>query len=170
VTGAGFRVLATESVVVRLCQGRAAARRVRTDAVPSVALEAGMLGEALAATIIDGFPEGGRRYTNGQLVKARIGGEHEHLALPDGSPVTTASVPLGELIAAQRASAAPFVVSASSEIPNSPAAGLCSRSRRPCSSSARCVPWPDAAWPRSASRTVRPPGALLGPRRGALGG
>lgn len=122
VTGAGFGVLATESVVVRLCEGRPGALRVRTDAVPSVALEAGVLGEALAATIIDGVPEGGRRYSGGRLVRARVGGNREHLTLPDGSPVTTASGPFGELVAAQRASGAAEVVSASSEVPSSPAA------------------------------------------------
>lgn len=121
VTGAGFGVLATESVVVRLCEGRPGALRVRTDAVPSVALEAGVLGEALAATIIDGVPAGGRRYTDGRLVRARVGGDRLRLTLPDGSPVTTASIPFGELVAAQRASGAPSVVSASSEVPSSPA-------------------------------------------------
>jgi len=122
VTGAGFGVLATESVVVTLCEGRAAPERVRTHAVPSVELEAGVLGEALAATIIDGVPEGGRRYARGRLVRARVGGEREHLTLPDGSQVTTASIPLGELVAAQRASGAPLVVAASSEVPSSAAA------------------------------------------------
>ena len=43
-----------------------------------------------------------------------------HLVLPDGSRVTTAAMPLGELIAAQRASGAPDVVSASSEAPSAP--------------------------------------------------
>ncbi len=124
VTGAGFGVLATESVVVSLCEGRPAAARVRTDAVPSVALEGGVLGEALAATIVDGIPEGGRRYAHGRLVRARVGGDVEHLTLPDGTQVTTASIPLGELVAAQRASGAPFVVSASSEVPSSPVARL----------------------------------------------
>ncbi len=120
VTGAGFGVLATESVVMTLCEGRSAPERVRTDAVPSVAIEAGVLGEALAATIVDGVPEGGRRYEQGRLVRARVGGEQQRLTLPDGSRVTTSSIPLGELVAAQRASGAPSVVSASSEVPSSP--------------------------------------------------
>src|SRR4051794_999978 len=49
VTGAGFGVLATESTLLRLCEGRPAPIRVRADALASVATEAGALGEALAA-------------------------------------------------------------------------------------------------------------------------
>jgi hypothetical protein len=54
-------------------------------------------------------------------VRARIGGDVAHLTLPDGSRVTSAGMPLGELIAAQRASGAPSVIAASSEVPSSPA-------------------------------------------------
>ncbi|MFY9926403.1 MAG: hypothetical protein WAK82_00220 [Streptosporangiaceae bacterium] len=129
VTGAGFGVTASESVVVRLCQGRPAPVRVRVDMVPSLEAEAGVIGEALAGTILDGLPgvAGGHRYTrrryrDGRLAPAPIGGEVVHLRLPDGSQVTTASIPLGELIAAQRASGAPDVVAASSEAPSSAAA------------------------------------------------
>jgi short subunit dehydrogenase-like uncharacterized protein len=39
VTGAGFGVLATESVVFRVCEGRPAPARVRVDAIPSLATE-----------------------------------------------------------------------------------------------------------------------------------
>jgi short subunit dehydrogenase-like uncharacterized protein len=127
VTGAGFGVTATESVVVKLCEGRPAPLRVRVDMVPSLAIEAGVIGDALAGTILDGMPgvEGGgrydgRRYSGGRLVRDRIGGDVSHLTLPDGSRVTTASFPLGELMAAQRASGAPDVVAASSEAPSSP--------------------------------------------------
>ncbi len=122
VTGAGFGVLATESVVAKLCQNRPVPDRVRVDAVASVATEAGVIGEALATTIIDGLPEGGRRYENGRLVRTRLGSDRAHLTLPDGSRATTASVPSGDLIAAQRASGAPFVVAASSLAPTAPAA------------------------------------------------
>lgn len=127
VTGAGFGVTATESVVVKLCEGRPAPERVRVDMVPSVASAEGVVGEALAATILDGIPgvEGGgrfqgRSYRNGRLVPAAIGGDATRLTLPDGATVTTAAVPLGELMAAQRASGAPNVVSASSEAPSGP--------------------------------------------------
>jgi short subunit dehydrogenase-like uncharacterized protein len=129
VTGAGFGVTATESVVVKLCEGRPAPRHVRVDMVPSLAMEAGVLGEALATGILDGLPgfEGGgrfegRRYEGGSLVPARLGSGVERLTLPDGSEVATASMPLGELLAAQRASGAPSVDSASSEAPSSPLA------------------------------------------------
>ena len=59
-TGAGFGVTATERVVVRLCadgrdDGRRAVR-VRTDMLPSPAVQAGALGEALAGTLVDVLP------------------------------------------------------------------------------------------------------------------
>jgi short subunit dehydrogenase-like uncharacterized protein len=127
VTGAGFGVTATESVVVKLCEGRPAPARVRTDMVPSISIEAGPLGDALAASILDGLPGvpgggryQGRRYQGGRLTAARLGGDAARLTLPDGAEVTTASMPLGELVAAQRASGAPSVVAASSEMPSSP--------------------------------------------------
>ncbi|MFI5929063.1 saccharopine dehydrogenase NADP-binding domain-containing protein [Micromonospora sp. NPDC051543] len=127
VTGAGFGVTATESVVVKLCDGRPTPLRVRVDMVPSLAIEQGQIGEALAATILDGLPgvAGGTRFqgrqiADGRLAPARLGGDALRLTLPDGSQVTTASMPLGELLAAQRASGARFVVSASSEAPSAP--------------------------------------------------
>lgn len=129
VTGAGFGVTATESVVVKLCEGRTAPEQVRVDMVPSMDTEAGPVGEALAATILEGVPgvEGGRRfqgrrYRNGRLTGDRIGAGPMRLTLPDGAEVTTAGLPLAELIAAQRASGAADVVSASSETPSSPLA------------------------------------------------
>ncbi len=121
VTGAGFGVLATESVVMKLCQNRSTPDRVRTDALASVEIEEGVLGEALAATIIDGLPYGGRYYKNGRLVRNRVGSSLTNITLPDSSSVAAASVPFGELVAAQRASGAPYVLSASSEIPTGPA-------------------------------------------------
>ncbi len=127
VTGAGFGVTATESVVIKLCEGRPTPSRVRVDMVPSLESEPGRIGDALAATILDGIPgvEGGgrfqgRRYDGGRLVPAKLGGDPITLTLPDGTPVSTASIPLGELMAAQRASGAPSVTAASSEAPSSP--------------------------------------------------
>lgn len=125
VTGAGFGVTATESVVVKLCADRPAPQRVRVDMVPSLALEAGVVGAALAATILDGLAGGGLRkgrvYRGGRLVPAWLAGDPARLTLPDGTAVTTVSMPLGELLAAQRASGAADVVAASSEVPSSPA-------------------------------------------------
>ncbi|EFH84563.1 saccharopine dehydrogenase NADP-binding domain-containing protein [Ktedonobacter racemifer] len=121
VTGAGFGVLATESVVMKLCQDRPTPDRVRTDMLPSVEIEGGVIGEALAATLIDGLPYGGRSYKRGRLVRNRIGSSVTTIILPDGSHVATASAPLGELLAAQRASGSPNVLAASSEVPTGPA-------------------------------------------------
>ncbi|HEX4258943.1 MAG TPA: saccharopine dehydrogenase NADP-binding domain-containing protein, partial [Streptosporangiaceae bacterium] len=117
ITGAGFGVTATESVVVQLMRQqpstRPAPKNVRVDMIPSLATEPGPLGEALAATIVDGFPDAagraryqGRRYENGLLRKARLAGDPITLTLPDGTNVTTSAMPLGELVAAQRASGA----------------------------------------------------------------
>jgi len=92
VTGAAFGVLATESVVAVLCRDQPPAARVRVDALPSVATEQGTVGEALAATILEGLPEGGRRYQDGQLVRARLGSDRERLTLPDGSQASTTAV------------------------------------------------------------------------------
>ncbi len=117
VPGAGFGVVATESVVRALCKDRPVPHKVRVDAVPVVDIEPGPVGEALAATILDGFPAGGRRYEDGRLVDAPLGTGQERLVLPDGSIVTTAAIPFGDLEAAHRASGAPSVVSASSEAP-----------------------------------------------------
>ncbi|XVU26994.1 hypothetical protein ACQPZJ_08125 [Actinoplanes sp. CA-054009] len=129
VTGAGFGVTATESVVVKLCAGRPTPSDVRVDMIPSLAIEAGRLGEALAATILEGLPGvaggrrfQGRRYRDGRLAPARLAGDPAVLTLPDGSSVTTAGMPLGELVAAQRASGAPSVTAASSEAPTAPIA------------------------------------------------
>lgn len=127
VTGAGFGVAATESVVVKLCEGRGTPDRVRTAMIPSIALEGGVTGEALAGSLVEGLPgvEGGaryqgRRYRGGRLAPARLGADPVELTLPDGSTVVAVGMPLGELMAAQRASGAPDVVSASSEAPSSP--------------------------------------------------
>ena len=75
VTGGGFGVTATESVVVRLCEGRPAPARVRVDMVPSLEMEAGTIGAALAGTILEGLPgiEGGGRYQGRRYAGGRLG-------------------------------------------------------------------------------------------------
>ena len=131
VTGAGFGVTATESVVVRLCEEKRReddtrrAVRVRTDMVPSMAVQAGALGEALAGTVVEGLPgvPGGRRFqgrriVGGRLAPAALGGASRTLVTPEGDRVSAGLMPLGELLAAQRASGAPDVESASSEVPS----------------------------------------------------
>ena len=122
VTGAGFGVLATEAVVAALCRDRPAPSAVRVDAVPSVAMEAGELGAAFAATLVDGVRIGGRRYANGRLEKVRLGGDVQRLTLPDGQTTRTAAAPTGELVAARNISGAPSVVATSGLAPTAPAA------------------------------------------------
>ncbi len=110
VTGAAFGVLATESVVLRLCEGGPTPQRVRVDAIASLAVEQDdVLGEALAATITDGAATGGRRYEGGRLVRSWFGGPPQRLTLPDGGTVTTGGMTSGELQAAWLASGAPSV-------------------------------------------------------------
>ncbi|MFJ8794492.1 saccharopine dehydrogenase NADP-binding domain-containing protein [Streptomyces sp. NPDC102462] len=120
VTGAGFGVLATEAVVAKLCEERPVPHRVRVDAVASVAVEAGVLGAALAASITDALTAGGRRYENGRLVMSRLGADPQHLTFPDGESAKSAGVASGELIAAHAASGAPFVTATSALAPTAP--------------------------------------------------
>lgn len=117
VPGAGFGVLATEGVVTALCAGRPVPERVRVDMVPSLAWEDGVIGQALAASIVDGLPDGSRRYVDGRPQRVTPGHDATTLVLPDGTSVTTAGLPLGDLVAARRASGAPTVVAASSMAP-----------------------------------------------------
>jgi len=124
VTGAGFGVLATESVLLRLCGGRPPASMVRVDAVASVATEPGVIGSALAHSIVDGIPSGGWEVRHGRLVKAAVFGEPAQLTTPDGEAIATASLPSGELLAAWRASNADVVVAASSQAPTNSAVRL----------------------------------------------
>ena len=65
VTGAGYGFLATESVVLKLCQDRPAASRVRVDTAPVISQGGVMLGSAVAASVVDSLAAGGRRYENG---------------------------------------------------------------------------------------------------------
>jgi short subunit dehydrogenase-like uncharacterized protein len=121
VTGAGFGLLATESVVLKLCEGRPPAASVRVDALPFVG-GAGPFGPTLAATIVESLPMGGRRYADGVLVRARVGDEPERLVLPDGSTMVTAAMPTGDLEAARRASGASSAIAASNMVPSEPLA------------------------------------------------
>jgi len=124
VTGAGFGVLATESVLLRLCDGRPPATRVRVDALASVATEPGVIGSALAATIVEILTFGGREVRHGRLVRSRSAAHPLQLTTPDGEVLATGSGASGELLAAWRASHADSVVAASTAAPSS--AILCS--------------------------------------------
>jgi short subunit dehydrogenase-like uncharacterized protein len=120
VTGAGFGVLATESVVLKLCEDRRTPSRVRVDAVPSLASEAGVIGWAFAATLVDAMALGGRRFDRGRLVRDWPGSEAKKLTLPDGQTASTGSGPTGELHAAWLASGSPSVVAGSTFVPTAP--------------------------------------------------
>jgi short subunit dehydrogenase-like uncharacterized protein len=120
ITGAGFGVLATEAVVVALCQDRPAPHEVRVDALASVATEAGKVGEAFATTAVDVITTGGRRYRNGVMVKALLGADAQTHTLPDGHTMKSAGAPSGELLAAQRASNALNVTVTTGLAPTSP--------------------------------------------------
>lgn len=124
VTGAGFGVLGTESVLLGLCEGRPPAKRVRVDALASLATEDGVIGPALAHTMVDGIPSGGQEVRHGRLVRAPVFGQGAQLTTPDGETMTTASFPSGELLAAWRASRAETVVAASSLAPTGTAIRL----------------------------------------------
>ncbi|MGD6749434.1 saccharopine dehydrogenase NADP-binding domain-containing protein [Streptomyces sp. BH105] len=119
VTGAGFGVAGTEAIVARLCEDRPVPSQVRVDALASAAIEEGVLGAALAASIVDSLATGGRRYEGGRLVKTRLGGEVHHLILPDGERMSSVGVPSGELVAAHRVSGAPSVSATSGLVPAS---------------------------------------------------
>lgn len=119
VTGAGFGVLATESVVLRLCAGQPRPSRVRVDALAAVAFEAGVLGSALAATIVEILALGGRQVRHGRLVRTRVATDFVRLTTPDGDSLSSASGANGELIAAWRASNADYVIAASTAAPSS---------------------------------------------------
>lgn len=121
ITGAGFGVLATESVVLRVCEGLPPPAQLRVDAVPALATEEGVVGSALAGSMLDGAPMGGRRVENGRLVRFPVAGARMRLTTPAGDTVTTTALPSGDLLAAWRASEADSVTAASSAIPSGPA-------------------------------------------------
>lgn len=124
VTGAGFGVFAVESILLHLCQGEPTPTRVRVDALASVATEPGPIGAALASSILDGLPAGGRAVEGGRLVRSSVGGRATRLTTPDGDAVVTGSAPTSELLAAWKATGAGSVVAGSSMIPTGTAVRL----------------------------------------------
>jgi short subunit dehydrogenase-like uncharacterized protein len=153
VPGAGFGVCATESAARKVREGRPTPERVRVDALPSVESEPGLLGPALAASLVDGFAIGGRRYEAGRLVRTRFGGGVETLTLPDGSTARTLAVPTGDLEAAHHATGAPYVTAGNSEVPS----GLAARALLPLLAAALARPaLGNAAKRRLARLEVKP--------------
>ena len=113
VTGAGFGVTASESVLVKLLEGRPTPAHVRVDMIPSLESEAGKVGESLATSLVNGLTY---RDPHGSALAAHP----RRLTLPDGTVVRVAAMPLGDLAAARHASAAPSVIAASSMAPTGP--------------------------------------------------
>ncbi|WP_369394435.1 hypothetical protein AB5J72_48085 [Streptomyces sp. CG1] len=85
-----------------------------------MALEAGVLGAALAASIVDALTAGGRRYDNGRLVMSRLGADPQQLTFPDGESAKSAGVSSSELVTAHAVSGAPFVTATSALAPPAP--------------------------------------------------
>nr|WP_284289085.1 saccharopine dehydrogenase NADP-binding domain-containing protein [Angustibacter aerolatus] len=83
---------------------RGAARRSRPPAARAGAgrrdrvarLPGGVVGEALAGSILDGAPDGGRRVHGGRLVRAAVAGDRQRFSTPSGDTVTTSALPSGE--------------------------------------------------------------------------
>jgi short subunit dehydrogenase-like uncharacterized protein len=119
VPGAAWGVLATESLVLHLCEGRSAPARVRVDSIAAVDAS-GPLGTTLAETIVEGIRYGGRRYSQGVLQSCLSGSDQQIITLPDGSTAKSASIASGELEAAYRASKAENVVACFAGAPGGP--------------------------------------------------
>ena len=107
--GAGFGVLSTEALVVKLCDGMPTPIRVQIDALSSYASEEGVMGEAFANTAVSVMTIGGQVYRDGRLVPVPLGSNLRKHHLPDGTTVKSAAVPSGELFAARQASGAPTI-------------------------------------------------------------
>ncbi|MDQ2894250.1 MAG: hypothetical protein M3Y09_01150 [Actinomycetota bacterium] len=120
ISGAGFGVVATESVLVALTDGHPTPTHVRVDALPSVASEGGAMGAALAGSIVDSVPLGRRQVQAGQLVTKAFDDTPAQLITPDGDRVTSINFPSGDLFAAWHDSNAANVISGSTEIPAGP--------------------------------------------------
>ncbi len=117
IAGAGFGVVATESVLVALTDGQPIPTRVRVDALPSVASEGDAIGAALAGSIVDSLPLGRRQVRRGKLVTTAFDDTPAQLVTPDGDRVTSANFTSGDLFAAWRDSQAANVISGSTEVP-----------------------------------------------------
>jgi short subunit dehydrogenase-like uncharacterized protein len=128
VAAAGFGVVATESVVLRLMADEAAAgdgsgpsarpTHVRVDALASVALEEGAVGTVLAGTIVEVMTAPGREVRGSRFVRSATGSNGLDLTTPDGNTLHTGGGASGDLIAAWRASGADSVVAASTFAPS----------------------------------------------------
>lgn len=119
VTGAGFGVLATEAAVLHVVEGHSAPVSVRVDAMASTSGDGSPLGEALAATIIDGIGSMARIAARDRRDWPGFGAGRELLVTPEGQQILCVGFPSGEFLAAKRATGAASVFSGSSEAPTS---------------------------------------------------
>jgi short subunit dehydrogenase-like uncharacterized protein len=119
VVGAGFGVLAAESAALMATEGRPAPASLRVDAMASVTGDGSALGEALAATIIDGIGSMARIPARDRRDWPRFGSQREVVVTPEGQSILSVGFPSGEFIAARRSTGATSVFSASSEAPTS---------------------------------------------------
>jgi short subunit dehydrogenase-like uncharacterized protein len=106
VTGAGFGVTATEALALLLaCSTTEPLRAVRVAAAPAVAYAS----PGVQATVTEALALGSAQYVDGQLVRTPLG---EGATVPDGlgGARQVMPAPLGDLVAAQRATGASNVV------------------------------------------------------------
>jgi saccharopine dehydrogenase (NAD+, L-lysine-forming) len=106
VTGAGFGVVATETLALMLAHAsQQPLQNVWLAAAPAVA----HTSRGVRATITEILAQGSPRYEQGRLVTAPFGEGATTLQLPDGQR-RVVPAPLGDLIAGQRATGAPNVI------------------------------------------------------------
>jgi saccharopine dehydrogenase (NAD+, L-lysine-forming) len=106
VTGAGFGVLATETLALLLARAAATPlRSVRVLAAPAVA----ETSQGVQTTVAETLGHGSARYIDGQLVRLPVGQGATRLESA-GDAVQVIPVPAGDLVAARRATGAPDVV------------------------------------------------------------
>jgi short subunit dehydrogenase-like uncharacterized protein len=106
VTGAGFGVVATETLALLLARSATEPlRSVQVAAAPAVAYAS----PGVQTTVAETLARGGARYLDGRLVRVPLG---EGATLLDrlGGVRRVIPVPVGDLVAAQRATRAPDVV------------------------------------------------------------
>jgi short subunit dehydrogenase-like uncharacterized protein len=106
VTGAGFGVVATETLALLLAQ-QTGEQLVEAELAAAPAVASTSAG--VRATVAEALTGGSARYRDGQLVAVPFGQDERTVAFPD-RPRQVVPVPVGDLIAAQRATSAPNVV------------------------------------------------------------
>jgi len=106
ITGAGFGVVATETLALLLAEvAGQPLQRIQVAAAQAVAYQTRGVQASVAVSLEQGSP----RYEDGHLVVGALGEGATVLQFPDG-PRTVIPVPTGDLIAARRATGAPNVV------------------------------------------------------------